>query len=109
MIYEASPEGCQIRYLGSLSARQASVLHVGSLRRAPRTRPKMWLFLYRTVPLAKATLALARQSLQLRAAAPFRRKTASIQEPISYHVTVLTIASCRTCELLPCGQQGGNS
>src|ERR1700757_1843454 len=56
MIYEASPEGCQIRYLGSLSARQESVLRVGSLRRAPRTRPKMWLFLYRTVPLAKATL-----------------------------------------------------
>src|SRR6201987_2462043 len=44
MIYEASPEGCQIRYLGSLSARQASVLHVGSLRRAPRTRPKCGFF-----------------------------------------------------------------
>ena len=38
-----------------------------------------------------------------------RRGNASIREPVSYHVAVLTIALCRTCELLPCGQQGGNS
>jgi hypothetical protein len=34
---------------------------------------------------------------------------ASIRQPVSYHVAVLTIALCRSCELLPCGQQGGNS
>jgi hypothetical protein len=32
-----------------------------------------------------------------------------VRAPVSYHVVVLAIASCRTCELLPCGQQGGNS
>jgi hypothetical protein len=32
-----------------------------------------------------------------------------VRAPVSYHVVVLTIASCRTCELLLCGQQGGNS
>jgi hypothetical protein len=31
---------------------------------------------------------------------------ASSPEPVSYHVFVLTIASCGTSELLPCGQQG---
>jgi hypothetical protein len=34
---------------------------------------------------------------------------ASVRELVRYHVAVLTIASCRACELLPCGQQGGNS
>jgi hypothetical protein len=33
----------------------------------------------------------------------------SIREPVSYDLAVHTIASCRTCELLPCGQQGGSS
>jgi hypothetical protein len=37
------------------------------------------------------------------------RPSLQTHSSVSYHVVVLTIASCRTPELLPCGQQGGNS
>src|SRR5690242_19853464 len=32
-----------------------------------------------------------------------------LRDPLSYHSVVLPVVLRRTCELLPCGQQGGNS